>query len=469
MSDLVKQISIKNSSGTDWETRDIGVDADNVEGLIDYINNGGTDTQISNLELTGVTSGNYGSTGTSQYAINGEHNSFTAFGVTLQSDGRASSANNTVYSIDATKKYKLESQESEFSDKNSFFLGEGANDLYNELNGKIFYGTATGTEPYGDTTDIFITVEDNNFQRGLSTGTILIVDFSHNVSAGTLMSNKIDFIVNNGDREQVLYIDSIVFDPIRFDEVVFPFVYHKNGIGSFWKFINAPVTNTSIGALSITADKIAERAVTENKIDNGAVTTDKIANNAVTTGKIANNAILSDKLNTSIQSWTSFGGLSKTIIDGSTTRLQIYDEIDGTVESNRNKFKIINGSYSTTYDTGIAVPAGKGVLYLYFRIAPISGSPIRMLFGVAEDTNNPSTFSRGYTQDLYVTSTNHPSIIMPNGSTFGTTYSDSVRMQIPFNNSASKTYYVFACTNSTEKITIYPAYSYIIFNKEDLS
>lgn len=453
MSDLVKQISIKNSSGDEWETRDIGVDADNVEGLIDYINNSGEDTQISNLTPTGVTSGNYGSTGTSQYAINGEHNNFTAFGATLQSDGRASSANNTVYSIDATKKYKLENQESEFSDKNSFFLGEGANDLYNELNGKIFYGTAIGSEPDGEVNTIYITVEDNSFQKGLSTGTILIVDFGRNI--GTFMSNRIAFIINGGDREYVSYIDSIIFETIRFDGTVFPFVYYENDGGS-WKFINTPVTRSSIGELSITRDKIVNFAINEDKIDNGAITAGKIADDAVSADNLKCEVGYCRFGNTTIDNspGVRFGGAGFPI---NTLSQFLFTYRDSSGDPNP-----IPNSYISS-NSKLTLPAGKGVLKFFVRITSNQTiqNDIYFFGGVATqlaETGQDQNIPRGNVLDIY-----RPNYYQSiSGVAHG--YSSSGVVTIPFNNSEPTTYYFFGACNIAG-VGVYPQVSYILFKK----
>lgn len=445
MSDLVKQISIKNSSGDEWETREIGVDADNVEGLIDYVSN--------NLEATGVVAGKYGPIG-EQYTVDGERNYFNAFGATLQSDGRISSANDTLYTMDVTKKYKLEGTEDEFPDKNSFFLGEGANDLYNELNGKIFYGTAIGSEPDGEVNTIYITVEDNNFQKGLSTGTILIVDFGRNI--GTFMSNRIAFIINGGDREYVSYIDSIIFETIRFDGTVFPFVYYENDGGS-WKFINTPVTRSSIGELSITRDKIVNFAINEDKIDNEAITAGKIADDAVSADNLKCEVGYCRFGNTTIDNspGVRFGGAGFPI-NTLSEFLFTYRDSSGDPDNP------IPNSYIGS-NRKLTLPAGKGVLKFFVRIAANQTiqNDIYFFGGVATrlaETGQDQDIPRGNVLDIY-----RPNYYQSiSGVAHG--YSSSGVVTIPFNNSEPTTYYFLGACNIAG-VAVYPQVSYILFKK----
>lgn len=417
MSDLVKQISIKNSSGDEWETREIGVDADNVEGLIDYVSN--------NLEATGVFDGSYGEVSQDQKTISilepSTNQTLATANFTVRNDGRLLAASQTdtsfkpiyvVGGLEVTKDQYSDTLEVKMADdyqSNSeiaydddtlFTLGGARNlwDTYvNDHRGrKCYFGycssEASSTEKH---VDVF-NVEDAVFTEG----TEIKILFRHGSNILNY-SGYLTFSINLGSIQTVNCSLVNAYTLRCSDNTVLSFVYG----GSQDLYLVSPCP-TYLQVKEGTAE-----------------------------------SILGGEINTSV-SQTARG----------------YQIKSANVLEPVKMYTSGNDQY------GLTIPAGKGILKFSFRTTATS-TPMNLFFGVSTSTN-PNNFSRGTWADIHHTGTN-TSIDTSNIGSFSNElrYSSSDEIVLVVDNQYDTNYYLFAAA-TTGGTWIYPEYSYLIINED---
>lgn len=411
MSDLVKQISIKNSSGTDWETRDIGVDADNVEGLIDYVSN--------NLEDTGVSDGSYGEVSQDQKTISilepSIDQTLATANFTVRNDGRLSTASQTdtrfnpIYAgvgLEVTKDQYSDTLEVKISedydgdseyDYDTLFTLGGARNLWdtyvNDHRGrKCYFGFCnTAANSTNKIVNVY-NVEDAVFTEGTEIKILFeqgsdILNYSGYLTFSIDFPNRVNCTLQNAHTlrcpentvlsfvcggEQDLYLVSPCSS----------YLHVKDG-----------TSESFLGG--------------ERNLD--------------------------------------YGGIGYQIKSANVLEpVKIYTDGD-------DKY-------------GLTIPAGKGILKVSFRTTAAS-APRHLFFGVST-LANPNGFSRGTMMDVYHEGTN-TLIDTSNIGSFSNElrYSSSDEIILVVDNQEDTKYYLFAAA-TIDGTWIYPEYSYFIVNRD---